>query len=173
MKITGNINSRSPQVREILETPAGWITRWGMWIVTFVIIALLAAGWRMTYPTKLHVAVILTGFNPTDSVDTVSFSTRLDCAHAGTIGINNKITLYLTLRPRIKPRKISGRILSVPVTTTTAEGCRVEMRVWFFHSDLSGIQGMQGPVPGMTGEMTIVTREKRLLELLIPPLGSR
>ncbi|HKL34345.1 MAG TPA: HlyD family efflux transporter periplasmic adaptor subunit [Tangfeifania sp.] len=60
----GSIEIRSDEVQEILGTPPGWIVRWGITIISLVVIILLAGSYFYKYPDLISSRVTIVSENP-------------------------------------------------------------------------------------------------------------
>ncbi len=59
-----HIELRSEEVRDILGTPPRWLERWGILVVTFMVLALLALSWFFRYPDMITARITVLSENP-------------------------------------------------------------------------------------------------------------
>ena len=64
MSQKSNIEIRSEEVQEILGTPPGWIVRWGITVISLVVIILLAGSYFYKYPDLISSRVTILSENP-------------------------------------------------------------------------------------------------------------
>lgn len=62
------IEIRSEEIDEILGRTPSWILRRGIVVLTFIILAILAASWFFRYPDIITAPIIITSVNPPSSV---------------------------------------------------------------------------------------------------------
>lgn len=63
-----NIEIRSDEVREIMDTPPLWIVRWGITIILLVVILLIAGSYFFRYPDLISSRVTILSENPPVSI---------------------------------------------------------------------------------------------------------
>ena len=68
MTSSTNIEIRSDEVQEIMGTPPKWIVRWGIVIISLVLIVLLAGSYFYKYPDLINARVTIVSENPPISV---------------------------------------------------------------------------------------------------------
>ncbi len=68
MSDSSNIEIRSDEVQEIMGTPPKWIIRWGIVIIFFVVLTLLAGSYFYKYPDLINARVIIVSENPPVSI---------------------------------------------------------------------------------------------------------
>jgi len=68
MSNSNNIEIRSDEVQEIMGTPPKWIVRWGIVIISLVLIVLLAGSYFYKYPDLINARVTIVSENPPVSV---------------------------------------------------------------------------------------------------------
>ncbi|MEL7148512.1 MAG: hypothetical protein AAFO69_19215, partial [Bacteroidota bacterium] len=59
-----NIEIRSEEVQEILSEVPAWLIRWGITVVFFIVLAIVALSWIIEYPDVVPGRVVLTTTNP-------------------------------------------------------------------------------------------------------------
>ena len=59
-----NIEIRSEEVQEILSEVPAWLIRWGITVVLFIVLAIVALSWIIEYPDVIPGQVVLTTTNP-------------------------------------------------------------------------------------------------------------
>lgn len=62
------IELRSEEVQEILSQPPAWIIRWGITVILFVIISLIAGSWFIKYPDTVPATITVITETPPNSV---------------------------------------------------------------------------------------------------------
>jgi HlyD family secretion protein len=68
MSDLNNIEIRSEEVQEIMGTPPKWIIRWGIVIISLVLIVLLAGSYFYKYPDLINARVTIISENPPISI---------------------------------------------------------------------------------------------------------
>ncbi|HSH20838.1 MAG TPA: hypothetical protein VLA03_10310, partial [Draconibacterium sp.] len=68
MTDSNNIEIRSEEVQEIMGTPPKWIIRWGIVIISLVVLILLAGSYFYKYPDLIKARVTIVSENPPISV---------------------------------------------------------------------------------------------------------
>lgn len=63
-----NINLRNEEVQEIMGYVPRWITRWGITLITLIILVLLIGSWFFKYPDVISSPLVITTENPPASV---------------------------------------------------------------------------------------------------------
>ncbi len=64
----GSIELRSEEVQEIMSTPPKWIIRWGIVIITAVVLVLLVGSYFYKYPDMIDARITIVSENPPVSV---------------------------------------------------------------------------------------------------------
>ena len=62
------IELRSEEVQEILSQPPAWIIRWGITVILFVIISIIAGSWFIKYPDTVPATITIITETPPNSV---------------------------------------------------------------------------------------------------------
>ncbi len=63
-----NIDLRSEQVREVLETPPGWLIRWGNAVILVAILLGLLMSYLIKYPEFVPAPIVVTSQNPPEKL---------------------------------------------------------------------------------------------------------
>ena len=63
-----NIELRSEQVREVLETPPGWLIRWGNAVILVAILMVLVMSYFIKYPEFVPAPIVVTSQNPPEKL---------------------------------------------------------------------------------------------------------
>jgi multidrug resistance efflux pump len=63
-KLDEILPSYSAEVQDILGHVPNWIIRWGITVITLILVAFLTAAWVFRYPDMITAAVIVSGENP-------------------------------------------------------------------------------------------------------------
>ena len=72
-----NIELRSEEVQEILGSSPYWIVRWGITLIAFIFLLLLAGSAIFKYPDMINASVTLTGTVPPAEIVSRSTKRRL------------------------------------------------------------------------------------------------
>lgn len=64
-----NIELRSENVQEILTNPPSWIIRWGITIIAFVLVIILAISYFVKYPDFINAQISITTQNPPEKIE--------------------------------------------------------------------------------------------------------
>ena len=59
-----DIELRSEEVKDILNTPPRWLERWGILVITLVLLTLLALSWFFRYPDLIKARITVLSENP-------------------------------------------------------------------------------------------------------------
>ena len=63
-----NIELRSEQVQEVLETPPGWLIRWGNAVILAVIVLVFTMSYFIKYPEFVPAPIVVTSQNPPEKL---------------------------------------------------------------------------------------------------------
>lgn len=64
-----NIELRSENVQEILTNPPAWIIRWGITVIAFVLVIILAISYFVKYPDFINAQISITTQNPPEKIE--------------------------------------------------------------------------------------------------------
>ncbi|WP_313253765.1 HlyD family efflux transporter periplasmic adaptor subunit [Empedobacter sp.] len=64
-----NIELRSESVQEILTNPPSWIIRWGITVIAFVLVIILAISYFVKYPDFINAQISITTQNPPEKIE--------------------------------------------------------------------------------------------------------
>lgn len=64
-----NIDLRSENVQEILTNPPSWIIRWGITVIAFVLVIVLAISYFVKYPDFINAQISITTQNPPEKIE--------------------------------------------------------------------------------------------------------
>lgn len=67
--ILDNIELRSEQVQEVLETPPGWLIRWGNAVILTAILMVLVMSYFIKYPEFVPAPIVVTSQNPPEKLE--------------------------------------------------------------------------------------------------------
>lgn len=75
--ILDDIQLRSEQVQEVLETPPNWLIRWGSLVILGVIVLFFALACIIKYPEFITSTIVITSQNPSEKIE-VRINTRIE-----------------------------------------------------------------------------------------------
>lgn len=75
--ILDDLNLRSEQVQEVLETPPNWLIRWGNVVILSVIILFFILASIIKYPEFISSPIIISSLNPTEKIE-VRLDSRIE-----------------------------------------------------------------------------------------------
>lgn len=75
--ILDDIQLRSEQVQEVLETPPNWLIRWGSLVILGVIVLFFALACIIKYPEFITSTIVITSQNPAEKIE-VRINTRIE-----------------------------------------------------------------------------------------------
>lgn len=75
--ILDDIQLRSEQVQEVLETPPNWLIRWGSMIILVIIMLFFILSCIIQYPEFVSSTIIITSQNPSEKIE-VRIDTRIE-----------------------------------------------------------------------------------------------
>ncbi|UZJ65552.1 HlyD family secretion protein [Sphingobacterium sp. KU25419] len=75
--ILDDIQLRSEQVQEVLETPPNWMIRWGSLVILGVIVLFFALACIIKYPEFITSTIVITSQNPSEKIE-VRINTRIE-----------------------------------------------------------------------------------------------
>lgn len=67
--ILENINLRSEQVQEVLETPPNWLIRWGSLVILGIILLFFSLACIIKYPEFITSPIIISSQNPPEKIE--------------------------------------------------------------------------------------------------------
>ncbi|EEI93855.1 hypothetical protein HMPREF0765_0477 [Sphingobacterium spiritivorum ATCC 33300] len=67
--ILENINLRSEQVQEVLETPPNWLIRWGSLVILGIILLFFSLACVIKYPEFITSPIIISSQNPPEKIE--------------------------------------------------------------------------------------------------------
>ncbi len=67
--ILRDLELRSEEVQEILTTPPGWMTRWGITVIAFVIALVIIASCVVSYPDVVNSKIMVTTATPVEKIE--------------------------------------------------------------------------------------------------------
>jgi len=75
--ILDNINLRSEQVQEVLETPPNWLIRWGSLVMLGIILLFFLLACIIKYPEFISSTIIISSQNPPEKIE-VRIDSRIE-----------------------------------------------------------------------------------------------
>ena len=154
-----NLHLRSEDIQDIIEQEPSWLARWGISLVTGLVLSLLVASYFVSYPDRLDLPVAQ--WHQFPAPGGLVAEVQLPQRNYTDVRPGQSVLLEFDRYPAARYGYLTGRVSQVS-STLNAQG-RFTVFVTLSGGGKTTQQHTVVYCPGMTGRASFIIREARLL----------